>query len=212
MLQTDLRTQVRAVLEDPGGFRFSDGTIDRYTTDAIRRVERSVGRTQRRLALSLVQGVQEYLLPADGVLRITSVQVIPENGSQPRFALQQVDLNNIPVVMENEGDPRIYSIDLASGVNADQMAINVFPAAARSASDSLIVTYEADFTTAANIPFPATFDLILVRLTAFGCLSESDDETSVRKGIFLKGQAEEELRDLAWMDSQSAMNNERLYP
>ena len=212
MLQTDLRTQVLSVLEDPGGFRFKDPILTRYTTEAVRRVSRAVGNTQRRLALSLVESQQEYLLPASGVARVISVQIIPETGSGNPPHLQQVDLNDIPIMLPDDAEPRVYSLDLAAGVNGDQKGINMFPAPARSTADAIVVTYEADFVDDVNLPFPSTFDIVLVRLTAAGCLSESDDEASVKKGAFLQLKAEDQLSDISWQDSLSRINTERSFP
>lgn len=212
MLQTALRTQVRSVLEDPAGFRFTDAIVDRYTTEAIRRVSRAVGNVERRLALSLVQGQQEYLLPATGVGRIISVQIIPENGANPNGSLRQVDLSQIPVILPDDSDPTMYSLDVAAGANKDQKSLNMYPAPARSTPDSIVVTYVADFTAEPNLPFPSDFDIILVRLTAAGCLSESEDESSVRKGEYLRGLAEDQLSDMSWLDALNRVSTERHFP
>jgi len=214
MLRTELRSIVRSILEDPSGFRFTDTIIDRYTTEALRRVERSVGLTQRRLTLSLVESQQEYLLPVAGVLRVLSVDIIPEDGSpnSSRKVIQQVDFNDIPVDVVNETDPYIYAIDIASGTNSDQMALIMYPPPARSTADSIVVTYDGDFVTESQIPFPPTFDMIIARLTSAGCLSESEDETSIRKGEYLRELAEGDLRDMTWMSSMSKINTERFFP
>lgn len=213
MTQAELYTAVRSMLEDPSGFRFTNSIIDRYTNEALRRVERSTGQTQRRLTLSLVQGQQEYLLPETGVLRVIGVEIIPEDGQSTTInQIQQLDLNNIPTIASTESDPTCYAIDIASGTDQNQQALLMYPPPARSTADAIVVTYEGDFTTGSVIPFPPTFDLIIQRLTAAGCLSESEDESAVRKGEYLRNLAEENLRDMAWMDSQSAMIVPRAFP
>lgn len=209
MTQTELRDAVRGILQDPAGVRFLDPQVDRYTNQALRRVERAIGKTQKRLSLNLQQGVQIYALPATGVLRVISVQIIPENGAYQSNlpALQEVDLHAIPPQLPDEKDPDRYAINLAGGADQNQIELQMFPAPARSTSDAIVVTYDGDFTTATEIPFPETYDLVIQRLTAAGCLSEEDDETSIRKAEYLRTLAEEELRDLSYMGSLSDVNN-----
>jgi len=202
MTQAELYTAVKSILEDPTGFRYKPAIIDRYTNAALRRVERSVGKTQRRLTLSLVQGQQEYLLPVNGVRRVISVEIIPENGTPLRDnKITEVDFDSIPSTVVQETDPTCYAIDIASGTNQNQQAILMYPPPARSTADAIVVTYDGDFTTGSVLPFPPTYDLIIQRLVAAGCLSESEDQSEVSKGEYLKGLAETELSDMAFLSS-----------
>lgn len=208
MTRTELLQAVREILQDPGGVRFDEPLIDRYTNAALRRIERAVGKTQKRLFEDLQTGVQNYPL-GSGILRIISVEIIPENGTQRNMVdpLPEVDLAAIPPVLPPNKDPDRYAINLAGGPDENEFELVFYPAPDRDTNNAIVVTYDGDFTTATEIPFPETFDLVIQRLTAAGCLSEEDDETSVRKGEYLKGLAEEELGDLSWMGSLSDVNN-----
>jgi len=208
MTQIELRVAVRDMLQDAAGVHFDDGVIDRHTTSAIRRVERAVGKTQKRLFEDLQTGVQTYPL-GSGILRIITVEILPENGTKSTkvHPLQEVDLAAIPPELPENRDPDRYAINMAGGANENEFELVFFPAPARDTVNSIVVTYDGDFVTGAEIPFPETFDLIIQRLTAAGCLSEEDDETSIRKGEYFSGLAERELGDLAWMGSLSDVNN-----
>lgn len=213
MTQSELYTAVRSMLEDPSGFRYTNVIIDRYTDMALRRVERSAGKTQRRLTLSLVQGQQEYLLPATGIRRVISVEILPENGTPTQDnTITQVDFSQIPSTVVQESDPTCYAIDIASGASQNQQALLMYPPPARSTADAIVVTYDGDFTTGSLLPFPSTYDLIIQRLTAAGCLSESEDQTEVQKGEYLKNLAEDELKDMAFLDSNSYLEVDRAFP
>ena len=208
MTQTELRTAVLGILQDPAGVHFTSGLIDKYTNAALRRIERAVGKAEKRLFEDFQIGVQAYPL-GSGISRIISVEIIPENGTQTTRVnpLQEVNLLSIPPVLPDNRDPDRYAINMAGGPNENEFELVFYPAPARDTANAIVVTYDGDFTTATEIPFPDIFDLVIQRLTASGCLSEEDDETSIRKGEYLKGLAEDELRDLSWMGSLSDINN-----
>lgn len=202
MTLTELRTAVRSVLEDTQGFRYTDPIVDRYARDAYQYVARQLGRTQGRTALNLVSGQQEYDLPA-GIRKIVSIKILPESGSEPYTPLQQVELDQMPITTESEGDPTRFSLNAAGGADGQNLSIFVWPVPDRSASSSIIVTYDVSFEVTAEVPFTEEYELIIVRLTASGCLSEQEDQTSLQKAQYLDELAK---RDLADMVDLSALN------
>jgi len=199
---------VKGILQDPGGIRFDGAILERYTNAAIRRVERAIGKTQKRAFFDLVSGQQEYPL-GSGILRVITVEIIPANAARSSRVrpLQEVDLADIPSDPGGNHDPDRYAINIAGGVNQNQFELIFYPKPVRSTDNAIVVTYDGDFTVDTELPFPETFDLVLQRLTAAGCLSEEDDETSIKKSEYLKGLAERELSDLSWMGSLSDVNN-----
>lgn len=211
MIFGDVLTQVYRLLEDPGQFAWPNSAVALHLQDAVREVANRVGRAEGRGTLGLVQGQQSYVLPV-GIKRVKNVRILPEiqaGGTQAEagMSLQEVPLEEMPIVVLQEADPRVFSTSAVAGATEEQLELFMWPAPARSTADAIVYNYDIEYAFASVdpadagnlaqlIPFPAQYDKIILYLTCAGLLSERTDQDEMRKGELFQFKAEEILRPL----------------
>lgn len=205
----DLQTQVYRILEDPNGFAWPNSAVAFNLNTAVSTLVNKLGRAEGRLTLSTVVGQQEYTLP-QGITRVKQVRILPQiqaGGSQqePSGSLTELALEDMPVVVTQNGNPDRFSLKAVGGSNEDQFSIFVWTAPDWAASDNIIVDFDIDYQFTSDdpssgadlaqlIPFPPAYDKIIVRLTAAEMLGERSDADDIQKGEFWYDKAMQELK------------------
>jgi hypothetical protein len=226
-LITDVRRLVENQAEIDGdsvavlknyGRRWDDRVIAQYARKGVNHIYRRAGSVSDQISLNLVQSQEIYTLSTPG--RVIKVEIIPEN-SGPAVVLQQIQLAEIPTVQTDEKDPEYFALTQTVSGNDLQNTqdLVVTPAPARTTAGAIVVTYamewefDADPTATAaqldtEIPILPKFELDLTHYVAGSLLLELGSPTMAQKGQYLISKAEEEIGNLAAINSLSYWNNQ----
>jgi len=208
------------LLEDPGGFAsFSDEKCVSAVEFACRYIANNIGRTSARFAMDMVNGQADYDFPeVVQVRRVSSIRIIPVEGSPSNLALNQIDISELPLTSVGTKDPDRFALNLAGGANEDRYSISLYPTPTRNTTDSIVVDYEVDYIfdidnqASQNIPFPPQFHLAVKNLTAHYLLMQKDNETDRRHSLSLKSLADNDLFQNRSIDSIGRAPSRRAFP